>query len=76
VHMRIFVHSTSFSKNMFDITVRLTFSIKVETYNVLRCYILNKRPKRRNMDLRFGLWNVRSLYRAGSLMSFERTVKI
>jgi hypothetical protein len=33
---------------------------------------LDKRPKRRNMDMRFGLWNVRSLYRAGSLMTVTR----
>jgi hypothetical protein len=25
------------------------------------------RPKHRKMDMRFGTWNVRSLYRAGSL---------
>jgi hypothetical protein len=28
------------------------------------------------MDMRSGLWNVRSLYRAGSLMSFEGTSQI
>jgi hypothetical protein len=33
---------------------------------------LDKRPKRWNMDIRFGLWNVRSLYRAGSLMTVLR----
>jgi hypothetical protein len=33
---------------------------------------LDKRPKRKKMDMRFGTWNVRSLYRAGSL----RTVKL
>jgi hypothetical protein len=33
---------------------------------------LDKRPKRRNMDMRFGFWNVRSLYRAGSLMTVLR----
>jgi hypothetical protein len=27
---------------------------------------LDKRPKRKNMDMRFGTWNVRSIYRAGS----------
>jgi hypothetical protein len=27
---------------------------------------LDKRPKLRKMDMRFGTWNVRSLYRAGS----------
>jgi hypothetical protein len=26
------------------------------------------------MDVRFGLWNVRSLYRAGSLMTVSREV--
>jgi hypothetical protein len=33
---------------------------------------LDKRPKRRNMDMRFGLWNVRSLYRVGSPMTVSR----
>jgi hypothetical protein len=33
---------------------------------------LDKRPKRRNMDMRFGTWNVRSLYRVGSLMTVSR----
>jgi hypothetical protein len=28
--------------------------------------------KRRDMNMRFGLWNVRSLYRAGSLMTVSR----
>jgi hypothetical protein len=31
--------------------------------------LLDKRTKLRNMDMRFGTWNVRSLYRAGSLMT-------
>jgi hypothetical protein len=29
-------------------------------------------PKRQNMDMKFGTWNVRSLYRAGSLMTVSR----
>jgi hypothetical protein len=33
---------------------------------------LDKRPKLWNMDMRFGTWNVRSLYRAGSLMTVSR----
>jgi hypothetical protein len=33
---------------------------------------LDKRPKLRNMDMRFGMWNVSSLYRAGSLMTVSR----
>jgi hypothetical protein len=33
---------------------------------------LDKRPKQRNMDMRFRLWNVRSLYRAGSQMTISR----
>jgi hypothetical protein len=28
---------------------------------------LDKRPKEKKMDMRFGTWNVRSMYRAGSL---------
>jgi hypothetical protein len=31
-------------------------------------YSLDKLPKLRKMDIRFGMWNVRSLYRSGSLM--------
>jgi hypothetical protein len=31
-----------------------------------------KRPKLRNMDMRFGTLNARSLYRAGSLMTVFR----
>jgi hypothetical protein len=34
--------------------------------------ILNKRPKRRNMDLRFGTLNGQSMYRAGSLITVSR----
>jgi hypothetical protein len=30
---------------------------------------LDEQSKLRNMDMRFGTWNVRSLYRAGSLMT-------
>jgi hypothetical protein len=33
---------------------------------------LDKRPMQWTMDMRFGLWNVRSLYRAGSLMTVSR----
>jgi hypothetical protein len=33
---------------------------------------LDKGPKQRNMDMRFGTWNVRSLYRVGSLMTVSR----
>jgi hypothetical protein len=33
---------------------------------------LKKQPKQWNVDMRFGLWNVRSLYRAGSLMTVSR----
>jgi hypothetical protein len=33
---------------------------------------MDKQPKRRNMDMRFGTWNIRSLYRAGSLMTVSR----
>jgi hypothetical protein len=33
---------------------------------------LAKGAKRRNMDMRFGTWNVRSMYRAGSVMTVSR----
>jgi hypothetical protein len=33
---------------------------------------LDKRPKRRNMDNKFGTWNVRSLYWAGSLVTVSK----
>jgi hypothetical protein len=33
---------------------------------------LDKRPKRRNMDMRFGTWNIRIMYRVGSLMTVSR----
>jgi hypothetical protein len=33
---------------------------------------LDKGPKQRNRDMRFGTWNVRSLYRVGSLMTVSR----
>jgi hypothetical protein len=38
----------------------------------IRTDSLDKQPKQQNMDMRFGLWNVRSLYRAGSLMTVSR----
>jgi hypothetical protein len=31
-----------------------------------------ERPKRRNMNMRFVTWNVRSLYKLGSLMTVSR----
>jgi hypothetical protein len=33
---------------------------------------LDKQPKRQNMDMKFGLWNVRSLYRVGFLVTVSR----
>jgi hypothetical protein len=30
-------------------------------------YSLDKRPTQKKMNMRFGTWNVRSMYRAGSL---------
>jgi hypothetical protein len=38
---------------------------------------LDKRPKRKKMDMRFGTWNVGSMYRAGSLRAVaeETTVR-
>jgi hypothetical protein len=33
---------------------------------------LDKRPKQWNMDIRLGTWNVRSVYRAGSLVTVSK----
>jgi hypothetical protein len=35
---------------------------------------LDKRPKLKNMDMRFGKWNVRSLHMAGSLMTVVKEI--
>jgi hypothetical protein len=35
---------------------------------------LGKRPKLRKMDVRFGTWTVRSLYRAGSLVTVAKEI--
>jgi hypothetical protein len=36
--------------------------------------LLDKRPKLKQMDMTFGMWNVRSLYRAGSLMTVAKEI--
>jgi hypothetical protein len=33
---------------------------------------LDKRPKGRNMDMRLQTWNIRNLYRAGSLVRLSK----
>jgi hypothetical protein len=35
---------------------------------------LVKQPKLKEMDMRFGTWNVRSLYRTGSLMTAAKEI--
>jgi hypothetical protein len=35
---------------------------------------LDKRPKIRKMDMRFGTWNVRNMYRAGLLMTVAEVI--
>jgi exonuclease III len=35
---------------------------------------LDKRPKLRKMDMKFGTWNVLSLYRAGSRMTVAKEI--
>jgi hypothetical protein len=35
---------------------------------------LDKRPKRKKMDMRFGTWNVRSMYRTGSLRAIAEEI--
>jgi hypothetical protein len=53
-------------------TVKHTFVTKHEIQLRTWTDALDKRPKRRNMDTTFGLWNVWNLYRAGSLMTVSR----
>jgi hypothetical protein len=35
---------------------------------------LDKRRKLKKMDMRFGIWNVRNPYRAGSLMTVPQVI--
>jgi hypothetical protein len=35
---------------------------------------LDKRPKRKKMDMRFGTWNVRSIHRAGLLRAVAEEI--
>jgi hypothetical protein len=35
---------------------------------------LDKESKQRKMDMRFGAWNVRSLYRPGSLVTVSKEI--
>jgi hypothetical protein len=35
---------------------------------------LDKRPRRKKMDIRFDTWNVRSMYRAGSLRAVAEEI--
>jgi hypothetical protein len=35
---------------------------------------LDKRPKRKKIDLIFGTWNVRNMYRAGSLRAVAEEI--
>jgi hypothetical protein len=35
---------------------------------------LDKQPKRKKMEMRFGTWNVRSVYRAGSLRAVVQEI--
>jgi hypothetical protein len=49
-------------------TVQNKFVKKNQTEPQTWMNSLDKRPKQRNMDMRFGTWNVKSLYKAGSLI--------
>jgi hypothetical protein len=53
-------------------TVKSNFVTKVITEPRTWTDSLDKRPKRWNTGMRFALWNVRSLYKAGSLMTVSR----
>jgi hypothetical protein len=38
--------------------------------------LLGKQSRLKKMDMRFGTWNVRSMYRAGSLMAVAEEILI
>jgi hypothetical protein len=44
--------------------------VGVQPFTVKNKFVMDNsdEPRQRNIDMIFGLWNVRSLYRAGSLM--------
>jgi hypothetical protein len=52
----------------FELTVKNNLVTKIHKKPQTWTDSLDNRPKRRKMDLRFGKWNVRSMYRAGSLL--------
>jgi hypothetical protein len=54
------------------LTVRNKLAMKNHEEPRTWSYSLYKQPKRRNIDVRFRTWNVRRLYRAGSLMTVSR----
>jgi hypothetical protein len=58
------------------ITPHVKNNIVTKTFTKPRTWTdsLDKRPKRKEMDMRFGTWNVRSLYRAGSLRTVAEEV--
>jgi hypothetical protein len=52
--------------------VKIKFVMKNEIEPWAWMDSLDKCPNRRNMDMRYGLWNARSLYTVGSLMTVSR----
>jgi hypothetical protein len=54
------------------LTVKNKFVMKGYTNPRTWTDSLDERPKRKNMDMRFGKWNARSLYRAGTIMRVSR----
>jgi hypothetical protein len=55
------------------LTIKNMFVTKCQKWPRIWTDSVNKRPKLRKMDMRFGTWNVRSLYRAGTL---EDNIKV
>jgi hypothetical protein len=46
----------------------------LEVGNLSKAALFHNVPKLRKLDVRFGTWNVRSLYMAGSLMTVAREI--
>jgi hypothetical protein len=59
-----------------NLTVKNKIVTKIHTEPRTWMDSLAKRPNRLNMDMRFGVWNVCSLYKASSLVSIKITIKI
>jgi hypothetical protein len=54
------------------LTRKAQYLLKITTHSLGNRTDYLAQPKHRKMDVRFGTWNVRSLYRSGSLKMVAR----